>query len=146
MRFFPLHLHVAEVIVDGFADRRLRGDFRLRFGCGDEAVTDGTKLHSLAAGLVYSVLTDGGFAAALAAFAPLDEVGAFGVHFDRPVDADPVFEFAIGLGDGGRKTPGAADFDFPDEVDTIAVSGSVAVGWAMRGVGAGILSILLWGF
>jgi hypothetical protein len=66
------------------------------------------------------------------------------VHFDRPVDADPVFEFAIGFGDDGRKTPGIADFDFLDEVDTIAVSGSVAVGNARSG--SRHLSILLWGF
>jgi hypothetical protein len=64
------------------------------------------------------------------------------VGFDLAIDADSIFESAIGFGNDGRKTPGVIDLDFLlDEVDAIPVVG--ALRRVPRGLRAGIQIVLL---
>jgi hypothetical protein len=93
----------AEIVVDGLADGCFERSLRLWFGSGNESVPYRPKLRSLAAGFVHRILSGNRDAAALAALAPLDVVRAFGVGLDLAVDADLVFQSAVGFGNGGRK-------------------------------------------
>ena len=73
----PLHLHVAEVLVDGFADGRLRADS----GSGSGAATTPSRMARSSTALRRAWSTSSSRTAVsrrLAAFAPLDEVAPVG--------------------------------------------------------------------
>ena len=109
-----LHPHVAKIGIDGIADLRLRHSLGFGLGGSDQAVADGAKLDCLAAGFIDRVFAFDRDAATLAAFPPVDIVGAFGVNLNLAVDPYLVFEPAIRLGDDGREAPASIHFDLLD--------------------------------
>ena len=120
-----MHLDETKVFVDRMADGHLRIFFGFRFRSGDEPLANRLELDTFPPGVIYRVLTRGRLAASLTALIPLDVVGAFAVNFDSAVDAHLVFQAPVRLRHNGREAPCSANFDLLDEIDAVAVFGSV---------------------